>query len=255
MSRFRNLEFEGPEKRPEQSTQAGLKDAGFYYEEALRQFEAGRFESALRNYAKVLEHNSRHSAAWLGQVQSLIELGESKEARLWADKALEVFPRDPDLLASKAVALARSGDYQGAISYSDASMEVKGNTPFVWLSRGDVLLSRDEKKAEYCFDKGLAGQNWFQHWMAARTHLFYRQFARALKYAQQALSMDGSRAVVWLDLARAQGGLGLISQATQSLEQARQLDPESALPDRLLAELPGQGLILRLLDRARQFFK
>ena len=46
----------------------------------------------------------------------LVELGEYQEAKLWADKAIEKFPGDPELLAAKAVALARSGDLQGALA-------------------------------------------------------------------------------------------------------------------------------------------
>ena len=37
----------------------------------------------------------------------LIELAEYREAKIWADKALERFPHEPELLAAKAVALGR----------------------------------------------------------------------------------------------------------------------------------------------------
>jgi tetratricopeptide (TPR) repeat protein len=76
----------------------------------------------------------------------LIELGEFREAKLWADKALERFPNEPELLAAKAVALGRSGDLQGALAFSDASIEERGDTPYVWLARGDVMLARAESR-------------------------------------------------------------------------------------------------------------
>jgi tetratricopeptide (TPR) repeat protein len=79
----------------------------------------------------------------------LIELGEFKEARLWADKALENFPDESELLAAKAVALARSGDLQGALAFSDSSIEARGETPYIWLARGDVLLARRESRADF----------------------------------------------------------------------------------------------------------
>jgi len=66
----------------------------------------------------------------------LIELGQHEEARLWSDKALERFPRDAELLAAKAVALARCGDTQGALAFSDSAIEERGDAPYVWLSRG-----------------------------------------------------------------------------------------------------------------------
>ena len=127
----------------------------FYAAEARAAFEDGDFEKALRTYGKVLEFNPRNAAAWTGQVRMLIELGEFDDAATWADKALELFPRDPELLAAKAVSLARNGDLQGAVAFSDTSIAEQAEVPYVWLARGDVLLSRRESRADYCFEKAL----------------------------------------------------------------------------------------------------
>src|SRR3954469_12306995 len=102
MSRFGNLEF-GNDFQDDSSNE--LKGEPHFVSEAKDAFERGDFEYALRAYAKVLEYNPRNVAAWAGQVRMLIELGEFQEAKVWSDKALEQFPRDPDLLAAKAVAL------------------------------------------------------------------------------------------------------------------------------------------------------
>src|SRR5438876_12406262 len=110
MSRFGNLEF-GNESEEQSQKPAGLvKDDGYYSAEARSAFESGNFESALRLYSKVLEFNPQNAAAWTGQVRTLIELSQFREAKLWADKALERFPQEPELLAAKAVALGRIGD-------------------------------------------------------------------------------------------------------------------------------------------------
>jgi len=39
------------------------------------------------------------------------------------------------LLAAKAVALARGGDLQAALAFSDALSEERGDTPYIWLAR------------------------------------------------------------------------------------------------------------------------
>ena len=170
MSRFVNLEF-GDEHEDQSSGGASpaLKGEAHYFHEAQSAFANGSFESALRHYSKVLEFNPQNAAAWTGQVRMLIELGEYREAKLWADKALEKFPHEPELLAAKAVALGRSGDLQGAMAFSDAAMEERGDTPYLWLARGDVLLTRKESRADYCFDKALllAGHAWFVAWLAS----------------------------------------------------------------------------------------
>src|SRR5689334_6356867 len=142
MGRFSNLEFGGEFEDPA-PVSSGLKGEAYYEAQAHAAFANGEFESGLRLYSKVLEFNPLNVAAWAGQVRMLIELGEFKEAKLWADKALERFPHEAELLAAKAVALARSGDLDAALTFSDASIEEHGDTPYVWLARGDVLLARE----------------------------------------------------------------------------------------------------------------
>ncbi|MGV3774349.1 MAG: tetratricopeptide repeat protein, partial [Verrucomicrobiales bacterium] len=149
MSRFQNLEFNNESLHGPQGETASRKDEAYYLEKAQIAFCKGRFEEGLRAFSKALEFNPRSMAAWTGQVRMLIELGEYSEAKLWADKALETFPKEPELLAAKAVALARLGDTKAALAFSDAAIEERGNTPYIWLARGDVLMARKEKRAEY----------------------------------------------------------------------------------------------------------
>src|SRR5947208_4875967 len=202
MSRFVNLEFSGESEDHARQQKSLVKDDGYYFAEAHAAFENANFESALRLYSKVLEFNPDNAAAWTGQVRMLIELGEFREAKLWADKALERFPHEPELLAAKAVALARTGDLEGALTFSDASIEERGDTPYVWLARGDVLLARKEARADYCFDKALllAPGDWFIAWLAGRIRYYYEQFAVALKLFQQAVERNAGHFLLWVEL-------------------------------------------------------
>jgi tetratricopeptide (TPR) repeat protein len=185
----------------------------------------------------------------------LIELGELQEARLWADKALEQFPNEAELLAGKAVALARSGDLQAALAFSDAAIEEKGSTPYVWLARGDVLLAREEKRAEYCFEQALAAApgDWTWGWLASRIHYYYKKFSLALRYASQALGVDAAHAVLWLQLGTCQAALGLTAAAYGSFEQARELDPKNADVSAAIAQLRDLTLTDRLVGQFRRW--
>lgn len=178
----------------------------------------------------------------------LIELGEFKEAKLWADKALERFPREPELLAAKAVALARSGDLDSALIFSDASIEERGDTPYIWLARGDVLLAREEVRADYCFEKALllAPRDWFVAWLGARVRYYYHQFALALKLLQQALEWNASHFLLWIELGQCQQALGLVGTARNSFAQARQLNPNAPQLRHALQQLAGTGPWTRL---------
>lgn len=244
MSRFSNLEFGDREAgaRTHQSHTEADEEARLLAE-AEREFRRGYFEPALRHFARVLETNPRSVPAWTGQVRLLLELGDPAEAGGWADKALEQFPEEPDLLALKAVALTRAGDAEAALAFSDAAVRGVEATPAVWLARGEVLLARREKRAEYCFAKAFtaAPTEWLWPWLASRAGLFHRQFARALKLARQALGLDETATVLWLQLARCQWAMGLAGEARQSLAHAEQLDaacPE-IVPVREALRAPG----------------
>ena len=256
MSRFGNLEFNG-ELEDGGERQATRRDESFYIEEAQSAFEWADFERALRHYSKALEFNPQNATAWAGQVRALIELGEFREAKMWADKALERFPREPELLAAKAVALGRTGELDAALAFSDAAIEERGDTPYIWLARGDVLLAREERRADYCFDKALhlAPQNWFIAWLAARIQYFYRQFGLALKQAQHAVEWNAGRAVVWATLGLCQKEMGMTGAARSSFEQALQLDPKCADGRRGMVELSRTGLGSQIVGWWRRLFQ
>ena len=258
MSRFVNLEFGGETEDQSHEQQRPLvKDGGFYFSEARAAFENGNFEQALRLFSKVLEFNPQNAAAWTNQVRMLIELGEYREAKLWADKALERFPHEPELLAAKAVALGRSGDLQGALAFSDASIEERVDTPYIWLARGDVLLAREEPRAEYCFEKAvlLAPRDWFIAWLAARIRHFYKQFVLALKLFEQAIELNTGHFLLWMQLGQCQQALGLIGPARNSYAQAQQLNPHCTEVDLALAGLSGTGLWRRACGWWRGLFQ
>jgi tetratricopeptide (TPR) repeat protein len=257
MSRFSNLELGGEsEGQSRQREKSLVKDEVYYLSEAGAAFERGEFRPALRHYSKVLEFNPNNAVAWTAQVRMLIELGEFQEATLWADKALERFPQEPELLAAKAVSLGRIGDLHGALVYSDASIAERGDTPYVWLARGDVLLAREETRADYCFEKALAlsPQDWFVAWLAGRIRFFYKHFALALKLFQQAVELNAANFMLWLELGQCQQTLGLVSSAKISMAQAKQLNPECEAARLALVRLSDVGPFRRLSGWWRQFF-
>ena len=255
MSRFGNLEFE-QEFEGELRENASTKDEAYYLAAARNAFENADFEKALRWFAKVLEFNPQNTAAWTGQVRALIELGEFREATLWANKALERSPREPELLAAKAVALGRNGELDEALAFSDASIEERGDSPYLWLARGDVLLAREESRADYCFDKAVALSpgDWVTVWLAARIRYFYKQFAAALKLLQQAIELNTTHFLLWLQLGQCQLALGLAGPAERSFQQARQLNPQCDAARLGSGQAASTGVLLRLRGFWRRLF-
>jgi tetratricopeptide (TPR) repeat protein len=244
MSRFVNLEFGGQagEQTPAQA-QAMVKDEAFYQREAQTAFEEADFQKALRSYAKVLEFNPHNAAAWTAQVRMLLELDQDAEAKVWADQALERFPREADLLAAKAVVLARLGEMQSALAFSDAAVGENATSPYVWLARGDVLLTAHETLADYCLDKALmlAPGDWVAAWQAARIRVRHGQFSLALRPLQQAAEWNPGHFLPWLELGLCQEALGLAGAAEKSLTQARALNRHNGAAAEALARLGARG--------------
>ena len=191
------------------------KDDAYYFGEARSAFENGNFEQALRHYSKVLEFNPQNAAAWTAQVRMLIELGEFREAKLWADKALERFPNEPELLAAKAVALGPQRRFAGrARVFRRLHRGARRHALRLAGARRRDAGAASEPRADYCFEKALllAPKNWFIAWLAARIRSYYHQFVLALKLLQQAIEWNTGHFVLWLELGQCQQALGLVTR-------------------------------------------
>jgi tetratricopeptide (TPR) repeat protein len=251
MSRFGKLEFDGPRQDAVTRTLPPLADAARCLEEAWTAFGRAEFESSLRWFGRVLEFDPRSLVAWTGQVRSLIELGQYKEAGVWADKALERFPDAAELLAAKGVALGRLGRATEALPFSDAAVERPGETAYVWLARGDVLLAAGQRQVDHCFDRALqlSGADWLIRWLGARVRRHWQQFAAALRLAQEAAAQAPERFVTWMEAGRCQAELGLTEPALRSFHQALALYPTCREAESALQALQSEGWLTQTVKR------
>ncbi len=228
MDRFSQLEF--GEVSPERERLQGepIRDAGYFHKQALKYWLAGEFELALRNYSRVLEKDSTVFDAWVGQVLMLIELGEYSEAIVWADKALELFPEHPELLAVKAIACCRDAKMEKAIAYSDNSLSKEKVTYRVWLARAEVLLNRKNAVTENCISKAISiagNMTSIAKLEAARLLRKKSCYFAALGYLNEVVKVCPKSALVWYELGCCQTKLGL-PHAKASLEQCLKLRPD-----------------------------
>ena len=251
MDRFSQLEFD--EKMPERKRSQGeaIRDADYFYKEALKYWLAGDFELALRNYSRVLEQSSTTFDAWVGQVLMLVELGEYKEATVWADKALELFPEHPELLAVKAVACCRDAKLEKAIAYSDNSISKDNVTARVWLARAEVLLNRKSSIAENCISKATSISGNMAPVIkleAARLLRKKGNYSAAIGYLNDVVKVFPKSALAWYELGCCQSKLGLL-EAKATLEQSLRLRPDWGLAKTALARCGNRGFFNKLFKR------
>lgn len=230
--RFEHLEFgEGRDKREQpvrRQTGAPKLTAEELQRQADEEYHWGQYESGLRLYTRCLEEDRGRIAAWVGQVQMLVELAEYSEARLWSDKALELFRNNGELLAAKAQACVRMADRKAAWACSDAAVKAAGSSPFRWRVRGEVLLAAGHKMYDACFEKSLAegAADWFDRIAIARILLFYRKAAAALEYAGAAVDLNPGCGYAWYMVGSCQQELGLKDAALRSFARCLEIRPD-----------------------------
>jgi tetratricopeptide (TPR) repeat protein len=254
MRRFSRLEFgdrsdEGTGKPG--GTGEGIRNDEYFHKQAIRYWLAGDFELALRNYSRSLEQNSAFYPGWLGQVLMLIELGEYKEAAVWVDKALEMFPEHPELLAEKAVACARDGRMEKAIAYSDDSIAKDNVTSMVWLARAEVMLNRKSSMAQNCISKAVSSageEGIIVRFQAGRLLNQMGDYVGAMQHLQAVVDKLPKSALAWFELGCAQAKMGR-PEAQMSFEQAIRLRPGWPMAGDALRKFKNRGFFARLFGR------
>jgi tetratricopeptide (TPR) repeat protein len=257
MGRFSNLEFDGGKEPLREEPVAGeVRDETYYLKLADSEFRRARFDKALRYYSRALEYNANVVAAWTGQVQMLIELGEFKEARLWADKALEIHRDSADILSAKAIAVARQGDPGKAIEFTDAALAQRGATPYLWLARGEALLAARQSNEDHCLEKAAseAKQDWFMQLRIARVYYSYRRFAQAMDWISKAVKQEPGAPFALHVMGDCQLALGFDSSAQHSYQQALSIDRDFALSSIALDGLKTRGPLDQLWRLIRTVF-
>lgn len=243
--RFSNLEFR-EEQRPKQELEvkAVASTPPNHLNKAHEEHRWGNYESALRLYTRCLEENRRVIPAWVGQVQMLVLLGEYREARLWADKALELFKGNGDLLAAKGQACVRLRDFGAAYQACDAALQAPGSSPWRWEARGELLLAKNNGQYDTCFRKALAESqaDWFDRVVIARMLVFHKRFAAACNYLKEALEREAAYAYGWFELGECQAAMALTGAAETSFQRALELRPGLAVARRALDELDGGSM-------------
>jgi tetratricopeptide (TPR) repeat protein len=105
-------------------------------------------------------------------------------------------------------------------------------------------LAAKRHQASFCMEQAVArARNWLVRWQASRIYYYYSKFSLALQMAQQALALDATRSVIWLQLGYCQSALGLTTMANESFEQVRQLNPHHREVAAALLESTRPGLI------------
>jgi tetratricopeptide (TPR) repeat protein len=243
--RFDRLEFEPSPERPEAaSSRPGVdeRDHRHWLKQADENRRQGLYENALRYYSRALEQDRSAVHGWVGQVQMLIALGECPEAEVWARKALELFRNHADLLAGRAQALCRGGDWKKAQPLSDAALGQPGESAYRWVVRGELMVAGKQDVDRYCFDKAVQfDADWLVPLEIALIYLHYRLPSKALPRVRQAVDKAPDSAHCWYIQGCCEQELVLNARAKMSLKRCLELVPRHLEAEKRLIELDSGG--------------
>ncbi len=203
-------------------------DAPYYIKLADQHFFFGEFERALRFYSRALQLDNSKTYPWIGQIFSLLEMEQVKEAGIWVTRALEFFPEDSDIIALQAVVYAYRGMVKRAVGASDYSMS-KGGTVFTWLARGEVLLIAENKTAHFCFEKAMElspANDWKTPMRAGLIYFKHKQFSHALDFFQRAVSINVTNYYLWYHIGLGYWRLGFNHKAMEAFKRSLEHNPK-----------------------------
>lgn len=230
-------------------------DQGHYLAEADRLFYSGEYQKALRSYSRAMEVDHAAIEPWKGQILCLIKLKQTREATMWALRAIELFPEAPELVNLQGLTLALSGANQRAISCSDFAMSLPdGGTAFTWLIRAEILARADNPNAAYCYEKVKDLRNpadWRLMALAGSFLLDQKKWAMAVDFLRPAAELQPTSPWLWTLLGTANEKLGFTQPAMQAYRTALDVNPNYRPAQDAMARLVAVPLPVRLWRRLR----
>jgi predicted Zn-dependent protease len=145
---------------------------------------------------------------------------------LWARKALETFPDNPQLIAMRSIGLFRMGHRQEGHDLNDMALERSGESDTVWLARAEVMMQQQRLAAEECL-------NHARRCTDCEPILLLRAGSACLRHNRLQLGVNQLDALLashqsargWYLLGELRKRLGLVDAARVAYEQAATLAP------------------------------
>ena len=228
-------------------------DQGHYLAEGDRLFYTGEFQKSIRAYSRAMQVDHSTVEPWIGQVLALIRLKQSREAAMWAMRAMELFPEEPRLASLQGLTLALSGSRQRAIACSDFAMSRPGGgSAFTWAVRGQILSHSENSNAGFCFQKVMETRDPADWKILAQVGGFLlseKKWAKALEFLSPAVQMNPSNPWLWKQVGIANEHLGFTQPAMEAYGAALEINRNDREASEHIKRLTSVPLPVRLWRR------
>ncbi len=191
------------------------------------------FGDALRALDQALQLDSELAAAHSNRGRVLLTLGSEKasEALKSFDRALKLKPDEIDTLRDKALALRALGRAEDELEIYTKMSQLNKEDWGIWLRLGDIQLEvGDFRGAISSYDKSLELKDDLvpAYIRRAVALAFDKQSDKALKSAETATKLDPNNPEAWLIRGDVNLRAGKHRTAMKSLKKASELDPTNA---------------------------
>ncbi len=202
------------------------------FQRAMQMHEEGKHKEAIRLFDKVRQSWGDDADIWYLIGLSHGKLGDIRQAKQTAKKALEMNPAHYGALCNLANAQMLSGEHREALRNYERSLAIKPGEPGVLESYGRALaaVGQNDKAIEH-FSKSLEHNPNFApgHTSLAKAYADEGQPEKAFAEYQKALQLDPSQADAHMGIGRLYTSKGDFSNAERHLQEALRL--QSTLTD------------------------
>jgi len=118
----------------------------------------GKNDAALSAYESAIALNPNLESAWIGKIQSLLNLNQYADAIKTCDTAEEIFPKSSTIYCLMGIAYNESGQYDKAIIALNKALEIDPKYALAYIQRGNAYSDEDVSQSADNPDYTLA--NW-----------------------------------------------------------------------------------------------
>ena len=181
-------------------------------------------------WAYTLERNPDAWPAINDQGNDLMEAGRVPEALEYYQRALKLYPENPDIITNVGSALARTGHLSEAMQKFQEALRLQSGQMRAHMNLGNVLLQTGRTAdaiAEYQKALDLDPDNAPARYNLGNAFFQEGHFSEAANQYGMALAVRPNDVTIWINMAAALQQMGLISEALGHYQKAVQLDPQS----------------------------
>ncbi len=210
----------------------------YYLGEAL--MELRRPDEALKALSQSISLNPNHAPAraLLGYIQLMN--GEPDQAIQSTRAALRAIPENIVALSTLALALLRKGELNEAYEHAQTAVKLKPEAAAAQAALGQVFMAQGHTDfAQQCVSNALGKhpENPELHAVMASIRSSQGDHAGAINHYARAASVGHGGAELLIDMSQSLLAVGRMEDALQVLDNARQLSPDDARIQRILAQL------------------